>query len=107
MSNYFILPEARSGFVIGDKVESIERRSLEVLKMSEIAIYGNILINNLVKLDALKSTLPQWLKYWGCSCLLRVRGSYSSEVLEYCKTLNNVECVAEADFLEWRNSRKI
>lgn len=102
MSTYFILPEARSGFVISDKVESIERRSLEVLKMSEIAIYGNILINNLVKLDALKSTLPQWLEYWGCSCLLRVRGSYSSEVLEYCKILKNVDCVAEADFLEWR-----
>lgn len=67
-----------------------------------LLIYGNILINDELKFDSLKFTLPQWLDYWKSPCYIRVRGSYSQAVADFCARLQNIECTQGATFHQWR-----
>ena len=60
------------------------------------------MIDDETKLSALKFTLPQWLKYFNAPCVLRVRGRYASEVMDFCATFQSVRCVRDSDFLQWR-----
>lgn len=71
-------------------------------KTDNFLIYGNLFINNKSKFQALKFTLPGWLNYWNSNCVLRIRGEYSSEVLEFCKTLDRVKICVGSDFIQWR-----
>jgi len=71
-------------------------------RTDELLIYGNLLINNESKFQALKFTLPGWLNYWQSNCVLRVRGEYSLEVLEFCKALDRVRILVGSELIQWR-----
>ena len=69
---------------------------------STLLIYGNVLINDELKFESFKYTLPQWLNYWKSPCYIRVRGSYSQKVADFCASLQDVECIQGATFHQWR-----
>jgi len=69
---------------------------------SSFLVYGNILINDQLKFEALKYTLPQWANYWKSPVFLRVRGEYSEAVADFCANMENVECVQGAAYRQWR-----
>lgn len=71
-------------------------------RTDKLLIYGNLLINNESKFQALKFTLPGWLNYWQSNCVLRVRGEYSLEVLEFCKALDRVRILVGSELIQWR-----
>lgn len=68
----------------------------------ELVIYGNLYINDEIKFEALKYTLPGWLSYWNSKCVLRIRGKYSRDVAIFCKNLNGVEIFIGSDLIQWR-----
>ena len=67
-----------------------------------IMIYGNLLIDDEKKFEALKFTLPGWLAYWKSKCLLRIRGRYSSEVVDFCMQFDQVQIIQDSNFIQWR-----
>lgn len=70
--------------------------------VNDLTIYGNVLINNKLKLETLKRTLPQWVEYWDAPTIIRVRGKYWKEVFEFCAGLKSVVCLQGSDFIQWR-----
>lgn len=68
----------------------------------ELTIYGNLLINDKIRLEIFKSTLPGWLSYWKSPCLLRIRGRFANEAIMFTKDFPQVKSVQDSDFLTWR-----
>lgn len=70
--------------------------------IQELTIYGNLLINDEIRLEIFKSTLPGWLIYWKAPCLLRIRGRFAKEAIMFTKDFSQVKSVQDSDFLTWR-----
>ena len=70
--------------------------------MQDLFIYGNVLINDKLKLEAFKATLPGWLDYWNAPCFIRVRGQFAEEVNFFCENFPNVTCIKGSRFIQWR-----
>ncbi len=67
-----------------------------------MTIYGNLLINDQIRLEIFKSTLPGWLSYWEFPCLLRIRGQLANEAIMFTKNFPQVKSVQDSEFLTWR-----
>jgi hypothetical protein len=70
--------------------------------VQDLFIYGNVLINDKLKLEAFKATLPGWLDYWKAPCFIRVRGQLAEEVSLFCEDFPNVTCIQGSRFIQWR-----
>ena len=71
-------------------------------KESRLIIYGNILIEDEVRLELFKLTLPAWITFWGAPVLLRIRGSFANEAKAFANQFGDIEIRLGAEFIQWR-----
>jgi hypothetical protein len=69
---------------------------------SRLLVYGNVLIEDEIRLELFKLTFPAWVAFWEAPILLRIRGSYAGEASNFANQFGNVEIRLNAEFLQWR-----
>ncbi len=69
----------------------------------DVSAYGNILINSPERLETFKETVANWQEKISIDMVIRIRGKFAIEAIDYCSKFANIRCEVGSDFIQWRN----